>query len=260
MTEPNSIVIPDDLILALRSAQAVTVLTGAGISAESGIPTFRDSQSGLWAQYDPHDLATPQAFEQNPNLVMDWYRWRKQLVSGAAPNPGHTALAQLERLIPRFTLVTQNVDGLHEQAGSRDIIELHGSLQRLRCSAAGCRFTTREWPVETELAHCPECGNLLRPDVVWFGEMLPQDALQAALDAAHHCDIFFSVGTSGVVEPAASLPYEALRAGAVVVEVNPQPTPLSIHSRYYFPLEAGQALPSIVDAFKDAALNDPKAS
>lgn len=247
MTDQPPTNLPDDLIQSLRSAQSVAVLTGAGISAESGIPTFRDAQTGLWAKYDPHELATPQAFDHNPELVMDWYRWRRQIVSGTAPNPGHLALAEMERRLPRFTLITQNVDGLHVLAGSKNIVELHGSLQRLRCSNSGCDFSTLDW-ADHGLVHCPNCGELLRPDIVWFGEMLPQNALQAAIEAARTCDIFFSIGTSGVVEPAASLPYEALREGAVVVEINPQPTPLSVHSRYYFSQPAGEALPRIVKA------------
>jgi NAD-dependent deacetylase len=247
----NPIVIPDDLAQAIRSARAVTVLTGAGISAESGIPTFRDSQTGLWARYQPQELATPQAFAQNPGLVMDWYRWRKQIVDKASPNAGHLALAQLEKLLHNFTLITQNVDGLHERAGSKNIVELHGSLQRLRCSSDTCAYITRDWP-EEGLSRCPECGHLLRPDVVWFGEMLSTTALETAVQAARSSDIFFSIGTSGVVEPAASLPYEALRSGAVIVEINPQPTPLSLSGRYFFPYPAGEALPVIVRAVMDA--------
>lgn len=247
MAETDPISIPYTLIGALQSAQAVTVLTGAGISAESGIPTFRDSQTGLWAMYDPHELATPEAFAQNPQLVLDWYRWRHDLVAKANPNPGHRAIAEMERHIPRFTLITQNVDGLHVLAGSKNIIELHGSLQRIRCSNQTCDYATSEWPV-MGLPHCPKCDHLLRPDVIWFGEMMPQTALQQAINASRTCDIFLSIGTSGVVEPAASLPYESLRSGAVVVEINPQPTPLSVYAKYYFPQPAGLILPQIVAA------------
>lgn len=236
-----------DLVALLRGAQAVVVLTGAGISAESGIPTFRDSQTGLWAKYDPHQLATPEAFASDPRLVMDWYRWRLHLIQQARPNPGHLALAEMERHVPHFTLVTQNVDGLHAAAGSSRLIELHGSIQRLRCSASGCDYTQDNWP-EDGLPTCPRCSALLRPDVVWYGEPLPSGALQAALQASRTCDLFFSIGTSGVVEPAASLPYEALRAGAVVVEINPQPTPLGVHARYEFTQPAGVILPRIVSA------------
>jgi NAD-dependent deacetylase len=250
MTQLNPITIPAGLIEALRSAQSITVLTGAGISAESGIPTFRDSQTGIWEQYDPHELATPEAFSQNPELVLDWYRWRRGLVSQAEPNPGHTALTIMESHVARFTLITQNVDGLHIRAGSSSVVELHGSLQRLRCSNTSCAYTTLEW-ANAGLEHCPHCQSLLRPDVVWFGEVLPSEALEVAQQASLNCDVFFSIGTSGVVEPAASLPYEALRAGATMIEINPKPTPLSVHSKYYFAHPAGVVLPQIISAVWD---------
>ncbi len=243
MKQSSQLSISPELVQALRSAHSITVLTGAGISAESGIPTFRNSQTGLWAQYNPHQLATPQAFQENPNLVLDWYRWRHNLVDQSTPNPGHLALAEMEKQVDRFTLITQNVDGLHLMAGSHNVIELHGNIHRLRCSQGESVFS--DWTEET-IPHCPNCGAILRPDIVWFGESLPVQAFQAALNAAKNCDVFFSVGTSGVVEPAASLPYEALRAGAVVVEINPNPTPLTVHARYYFPYPAGQVLPILM--------------
>jgi NAD-dependent deacetylase len=221
----------------------MTVLTGAGISAESGIPTFRDSQTGLWARYDPHELATPDAFQATPQLVIDWYRWRRSLIRESKPNAGHHALATLENKVEDFTLITQNVDGLHKAAGSKRIIELHGNINRMRCAKEGVLL--EEWPDEP-LPHCPTCGELLRPDVVWFGESLSTSALQAAVDATTHCDVFISVGTSGMVEPAASLPYEALRAGATVVEINPNPTPLTVYIPHYFAAPAGQALTELV--------------
>lgn len=239
--------IPSELIHQLRSAQSITVLTGAGVSAESGIPTFRDAQTGLWAKYDPHELATPEAFQENPRLVIEWYRWRMQLVRQSKPNPAHDALVQMEQHVPNFTLITQNVDGLHHQAGSHRVVELHGSIARLRCTNLRCSAGTKSWQDE-ELPTCSQCGALLRPDVVWFGEALPQVALQDALAASRGCDLFFSVGTSGVVEPAASLPYEALRAGAVVVEVNPILTPLSVHANFSFAQPAGVVLPGLISA------------
>lgn len=245
MTETAPISFSQALITALRDARSITVLTGAGISAESGIPTFRDSQTGMWAKYDPHELATPEAFEKNPQLVLDWYRWRHNLVMQSKPNPGHHALVALERRVPQFTLITQNVDGLHRTAGSWRVIELHGNLDHLRCPKEGTLL--EGWP-EEKLPHCPSCGSLLRPNVVWFGESLPVDALQSALDASTHCDVFISVGTSGVVEPAASLPYEALRAKAVVVEINPTPTPLTVYVQHHFPYPAGRFLPALIEA------------
>jgi NAD-dependent deacetylase len=209
----------------LVAATRVTVLTGAGISAESGIPTFRDAMTGLWARFRPEDLATPEAFERDPKLVNDWYAWRRELVLKAQPNAGHIALVQLERRVPHFTLITQNVDGLHARAGSRDVIELHGSILRTRLHTNG----------------------LERPDVVWFGEMLPEDALRRASAAARACDVFLSVGTSTVVEPAASLPFAALEAGAAVIEVNPTRTPLSDRARVWVQGAAGTSLPALVD-------------
>jgi NAD-dependent deacetylase len=245
MTETAPISFSKTLIDTLRAAQTITVLTGAGISAESGIPTFRDSQTGLWAQYDPHELATPEAFADNPERVLDWYRWRYSLVAQSKPNAGHYALVNLEQRVPHFTLITQNVDGLHRVAGSRNVIELHGNIDHLRCTKEGSLVAG--WPQE-KLPHCPNCGSLLRPNVVWFGESLPAEALQKAVAASTHCDVFLSVGTSGMVEPAASLAYEALRAGVVVVEINPSPTPLTVYTSYQFPATAGQVLPALLQA------------
>lgn len=239
-----------DFIRQLRSAERVCVLTGAGISAESGVPTFRDAQTGLWAKYRPEDLATPQAFRKNPRLVWEWYAWRRELVANAQPNPGHYALVELEQRFPRFDLITQNVDGLHLRAGSGrryPIIELHGNIQRTRC------FEENE-PVETWdpssgiPPRCPRCGGMLRPDVVWFGEALPPAALEAAWEASQACQVFFSIGTSGLVEPAASLPHNALQAGAMVVEVNPDRTPLTSFATYVLKGFSGEILPAMVNA------------
>jgi NAD-dependent deacetylase len=178
----NEPVIPAPLADALRRARHVVVLTGAGISAESGVPTFRDAQTGLWARYRPEELATPEAFRRDPQLIWNWYRWRKELASGAVPNAGHRALVEMEPHVPHLTLITQNVDGLHRRAGSRRIVELHGSLERARCFE---RSHPAAWPPESEeLPRCSLCGSPLRPDVVWFGEMLPQEALEAAIAAA----------------------------------------------------------------------------
>ena len=221
-------------------------LTGSGISAESGVPTFRDAQTGLWSRYDPQELATPEAFARDPELVWKWYAWRRSLVEGAKPNAGHRALADLERRTPAFTLVTQNVDGLHQEAGSANVVELHGNIRRSRCPAENV-------PVEADHTDhlpplCPNCGSPLRPDVVWFGESLPVAELEAASEAARSCDVLLSVGTSGLVYPAASLPYEALENGAVVVEVNPDRTPLSASAHYSLRGRAGEVLPGLVRA------------
>lgn len=237
--------IPQGLIEQLRTARQVTVLTGAGISAESGVPTFRDAQTGLWAQYDPQELATRQAFRRNPQLVWAWYTWRRGLVAQAAPNPGHDALVTLERFTPHFTLITQNVDGLHAQAGSQNVIELHGNIKRTKCFDHD--HPVDHWEEETEVVpHCLVCGSALRPDVVWFGESLPAVALHTAVNAARMCDIFLSIGTSALVQPAASLPIEAHQRRIPVVEINPHPTPLTPYATYVLPGPAGEILPALV--------------
>jgi NAD-dependent deacetylase len=239
--------IPARLADELRVAKHVVALTGAGISAESGVPTFRAAQTGLWARYDPLELATPEAFRRQPRVVWEWYAWRRELVARASPNPGHLALVEMERRVPRWTLITQNVDGLHQRAGSRAVIELHGNIRRIKCSREG--EVVESWEETGEVPpRCPRCGAPLRPDVVWFGEALPSQALTEAFVAAGTCDLFLSIGTSGVVEPAASLPYEALRRGAVVVEVNPEETPLTAQATYALRGPAGRALPALVRA------------
>lgn len=238
--------IPVELVALLREAQRVVVLTGAGISAESGVPTFRQAQTGLWAQYDPQELATPQAFRRNPRLVWEWYSWRRQLVGAAEPNAGHLALAEMEKRVPEFTLVTQNVDSLHHRAGSQNVIELHGNISRNKCFDEGTIVTA--WPETGKVPpRCPRCQGLLRPDVVWFGEQLPNEALGRAFAAARNCDVFFSVGTSALVQPAASLPLEAAESGAVTVEINPQPTPISAFMDFVLSGPAGEILPALVE-------------
>jgi NAD-dependent deacetylase len=239
--------IPPELARRLRGARHVAVLTGAGISAESGIPTFRDAQTGLWARYDPQDLATPQAFQRNPRLVWEWYAWRRELVARAAPNPAHHALVAIERRIPQLTLITQNVDGLHQQAGSQNVVELHGNITRTTCFDD--HQLVERWEATDEPPpRCPRCGGRLRPDVVWFGERLPEAALTTAQAAAASCDLFFSIGTSGMVEPAASLPLLALRRGAVVVVVNPEIKPSDGPTLYGLCGPAGSVLPALVRA------------
>jgi NAD-dependent deacetylase len=236
-----------DLIRLLRAAQHIAVLTGAGVSAESGIPTFRDAQVGLWAQYRPEDLATPEAFERNPRLVWDWYVWRGEIVRGARPNPGHYALADMQQRVSQFSLITQNVDGLHQQAGSTDVIELHGNIMRIKCSQEN--VVIDQWPESAEAPpRCPRCRAYLRPDVVWFGELLPPAALETAAQAANTCDVFFSIGTSGLVEPAASFARVALQRGAAVVEVNPTITPLTSRATFVLQGASGEILPALVKA------------
>lgn len=237
--------IPEKLVEALRVSRHVCVLTGAGVSAESGVPTFRDAQEGLWAEYRAEDLATPEAFLADPVLVWRWYRWRRDLVSDAAPNPGHHALARLADLLPRLSLVTQNVDNLHQRAGSRDVIEFHGNIFADRCYGDGSLQVADD---TTAVPVCPECGSNLRPGVVWFGEAIPEDALESACAAAASCDVFLSVGTSSQVFPAAGLADLARQNDAVTVEINPQPT---IHTdRFDFVLagNSGAILPELVNS------------
>lgn len=237
--------ISSELRDALRSARFVVALTGAGISAESGVPTFRDFMTGLWEHYDPQDLATPQAFARNPRLVWEWYTWRRELVSKVEPNAGHLALAELERHAPRFTLITQNIDGLHQRAGSQNVVEIHGNLMRTKCSEED-RLVER-WEETGEVPpRCPKCSGPLRPDVVWFGEDLPEQAFKEAALASLACDVFLSIGTSGLVEPAASLPHVALQRGARVVLVNPEETPLLSRDVDFLRGPAGSVLPALV--------------
>jgi len=237
------IVIPHELIERIAAARRVAVLTGAGISAESGIPTFRDALTGLWANYDPQELATPEGFARNPKLVWEWYAERRARIAGVAPNPGHAALAALEKRFERFTLVTQNIDSLHQRAGSREVVELHGNIARVKCSVE--QAVVSPIPEDASPPRC-HCGAYLRPDVVWFGEMLPADALARAEEAAEHCEGFLSIGTSAQVYPAAELPLRALSAGATVIEINPERTALTRHAQFSLQGPAGAILPQLL--------------
>jgi NAD-dependent deacetylase len=228
----------------LAQARRVAILTGAGVSAESGVPTFRGAE-GLWRQFRAEDLATSEAFQRDPPLVWEWYDWRRQLVARCQPNSAHHAIAWLERRAPDFLLVTQNVDGLHQSAGSVRMVELHGNLWRVRCLAEGTVAESFDVPLRSLPPRCA-CGALLRPDVVWFGEPLPAEALQVACDAAESCDVFLVVGTSAVVQPAASLPMIARRRGAYVVEVNLGPTPLTSLAHESHHGKAGEILPRLL--------------
>ena len=235
------------LLSFLRKADRVAALTGAGVSQESGLRTFRDAQTGLWAQYKPEDLASPEAFSRNPKLIWDWYAWRREAIKSARPNPGHYALAEMEKHVPHFTLITQNVDGLHRMAGSSRIHELHGNIQRVRCSVCGRYAET--WGDDSEqVPACEICGEMLRPDVVWFGEALPRSELEVAVEAARGCQVFFSCGTSGMVQPAAALPFAAHNKGAVVVEVNLEATPLTEKADFFLQGKSGEVLPELVKA------------
>jgi NAD-dependent deacetylase len=237
--------ISPELITFLRSSAYVAALTGAGVSQESGLRTFRDTMDGLWAQYRPEDLATPEAFERNPELVWEFYAARRLKSGEVQPNSGHFALADIERHVPHFTLITQNVDGLHRRAGSKSVVELHGNITRIKCSR-GCGVFTEWEEIPGKAPTCPTCGAKLRPDVVWFGEMLPSDELATAVQAARTCNVFFSIGTSGLVQPAATLALLAKQNGAVIVEVNTEETPLTPSVDYFFPGKSGEILPELV--------------
>ena len=239
--------LPAALISLLRGSSSFVALTGAGVSQESGLRTFRDAQTGLWAQYKPEELASPEAFRRDPKLIWDWYAWRREAVKGVRPNRGHYALAEIEKRTPEFTLITQNVDGLHLMAGNQNVLELHGNIQRVRC--ADCYTFTETWDDDTEsVPRCRKCGGLLRPDVVWFGEALPRSQLEAAVEAARSCHVFLSIGTSGVVQPAASLAFAAHNRGAVVIEINAEPTPLTSKADYVLGGKSGEVLPALVEA------------
>jgi NAD-dependent deacetylase len=243
--------IPPALVSTIAAAKHLVVLTGSGISAESGVPTFRDAQTGLWSRFAPEELATPEAFARDPDLVWRWYRWRRELVGRAEPNAGHFALKDLACRVGRFTLVTQNVDGLHQRAGSTDVIEFHGNILSDRCSR-GCVNVARAPAASAPepVPSCALCRAPLRPNVVWFGEQIPEAELAAAHAAVRHCDVFLSVGTSSLVFPAAGLAEDARRAGATIVEVNPNETPLTSTADFAIAAPAGVALPALVAALR----------
>jgi NAD-dependent deacetylase len=238
---------PPELIQVLRKAERVAALTGAGVSQESGLRTFRDAQTGLWSQYKPTELASPKAYERDPKLVWDWYAMRREKVREVEPNHGHLALVEMAHHIPDFSLITQNVDNLHRKAGSPRVIELHGNLQRVRCSS--CSQQAETWEDAGDVVpHCAACHGLLRPDVVWFGETLPREELEAAVEAARSCQVFFSIGTSGMVQPAASLAYAARNRGAVLIEINAEPTPITGKTDYSLHGKSGEILPALIQA------------
>jgi NAD-dependent deacetylase len=233
----------------LQNARRVSILTGAGVSKESGIPTFREAQTGLWAKYDPERLATPGGFKSDPKLVWQWYDHRRQLLSSIKPNPGHIAVAELEKLAQNVSVITQNVDGLHMLAGSSNVIELHGSLQSFICfdnhhSIDNIAIGLKEPPT------CNECGSLVRPNVVWFGEMLPEGIFEKAHKLVCNCDLLFVIGTSGMVQPSASLPLTAKLQGVKVIEINPEATPITDIANIFLQGQSGQLMPRIVDAYK----------
>ena len=243
--------LPPALLGAIAAARRPVVLSGAGMSAESGVPTFRDALDGLWSRYRPEELATPEAFAADPGLVWRWYRWRRDLVAEAKPNPGHRALVDLAGLAPGLRIITQNVDGLHQDAGSTEVIELHGNLFTDLCSRDRAPVTVREEIPGDEPPACPRCGAPVRPGVVWFGEYLPEAAFAEARALAAGCDLFLSIGTSSLVSPAADLAWLAMNADATIVEINPDQTPLSSHCDYVVAGPSGMVLPALVDGLRE---------
>jgi len=233
------------LLSVLKKANSVAVFTGAGISAESGVPTFR-GEDGLWKKFRPEELASLDAFMRNPDLVWEWYRYRKKIIADLKPNAGHYALAEIEKRHEHFAIVTQNIDNLHRRAGNKNVYELHGNIERNYCIDCRKSFSNAEIISYEKTPHCT-CGGLVRPDVVWFGEFLPEDQWNAGVAAAEHADIFFSIGTSAVVYPAASLPMIAKRAGAYVVEINLERTELSNNADEVLLGKSGEILPKLID-------------
>ncbi len=236
------------LLNRLKKSCRLVVLTGAGISAESGVPTFR-GEGGIWQKYNPQELANFDAFMQNPERVWEWYALRRRIVLEVEPNPGHFAIAELEKRFPHFWLITQNVDGLHQKAGNRNIVELHGNMMNSRCVTCGKKKIGNHFSETSGISYC-ECGELMRPDVIWFGEMIPENVLRKSWQASEESDVFLTIGTSGLVEPAASLPMHALHFGAYVVEINIERTLFSRHAHEVVLGPAGTVLPALLNAME----------
>ena len=234
----------------LRGARSVVVSTGAGISKESGIPTFRDAPNALWENFDPEKLASPEGFLSDPSLVWRWYEDRRRMISTAQPNAGHTAIARLEGYFDRFVVVTQNIDDLHRKAGSKNIIEMHGNIFRFKCFDMG--HPVDELPLDDRVPPRCRCGSLIRPDVVWFGELLPEEAVERAYKALENCDVMLVVGTSGVVYPVAGFPGVARRAGARIIEINPEETPITRLADVFLEGTAGEVLPRLTGEFVES--------
>jgi NAD-dependent deacetylase len=258
-SKPTGYSFSDELLTTLRTAKRVAVLTGAGISAESGVATFRDPD-GLWAKFRPEELASMDGFLKNPTLVWEWYQARREVIDRVKPNAGHEALVGMQKYYEQhggtFTLITQNVDRLHQAAGSSSVIELHGNIIENYCSR--CKqpheYIYAANPTQNEPPRCTYCGGMIRPAVVWFGEMLPVDALEAASEAACGCDVMFSIGTSAEVYPAAGLPLEAKRNGALFIEVNPNDTALTRYADVKISAPSGEALPVLFAAMMREAV------
>lgn len=239
--------IPDGLVARLTDSQRIVAFTGAGISAESGVPTFR-GPDGIWGKMRPEELASMEGFLRNPSLVWEWYAHRKKIIAEIAPNAGHAALVRMEKLFSSVAVITQNIDNLHRRAGSTTVFELHGNIERNYCMECGTNASNTEVLAARGVPVCPKCGGMIRPDVVWFGEMLPEEEWENAVHASEAADVFFSIGTSAVVYPAASLPLLARQSGAYLVEINPEPTPLTPKADEFLQGPSGTILPALCAA------------
>jgi NAD-dependent deacetylase len=235
----------------LSASSRVAVFTGAGMSAESGVPTFRGTD-GIWNKFRPEELANFDAFMKNPDLVWEWYKHRKKIITEIKPNAGHYALAKMETIYRKFSVITQNIDNLHRRAGSKEIHELHGNIERNYCVGCGKYYENQEIVNQEHAPRCQACGGLIRPDVVWFGEMLPTEEWNSSVNASEHCDLFFSIGTSAVVYPAASLPQIAKTSGAYIVEINIERTEFSANADEVIIGRAAEVLPVISKISKES--------
>jgi len=251
MTDQSPLTIPEDLLARVRNARHASVLTGAGVSADSGVPTFRGAE-GVWEKYDYRKLATPAGFRDDPCLVWEWYQMRQRGIERSRPNPAHAVIVEMERHFDSFAVITQNIDGLHRRAGNRHVIELHGNIWRMRCTRDGA-VVDIDAPVEDIPPMC-RCGGMMRPDVVWFGEQLPSDAIEQATKAAHESEVMFVIGTSAVVYPAAALPALTKSSGGAVIEFNLEPTDVTAYADASFFGRAGEVLPG----FWKQAMSFPK--
>jgi len=240
----------DQILDAVTDCKRCVVLTGAGISAESGVPTFRGKE-GLWGKFRPEELATMDAFMANPKIVWEWYNWRRQIIGEVKPNPGHYAIVEMETIFDHFTLITQNVDDLHRIAGSTNVLELHGNIMKNKCLQCSEPFPEDMNISPEEIPACSKCGGQIRPDVVWFGEMLNAAIIQKAYDESAEADLFLSIGTSAIVQPAASLPVEAKRSQAILIEINVNSTPLSSIADFFVTEPSGEFLPKLAAGLKD---------
>ncbi len=239
----------EEFLVRLKKADSILFFTGAGISAESGISTFR-GKDGIWNKLKPEELASFDAFMRNPDMVWEWYQYRRKIIGESSPNPGHNAIAEFEKYFAEITVVTQNVDNLHRRAGSTKVLELHGNIERNFCIDCRTFFNLHEFKDDNKVPKCSKCGGFIRPDVVWFGEMLPQEVFRDAESAAERSDICFIIGTSAVVYPAAYIPISAKSSNSFLVEVNIEETEMTRMVDYSIIGKAGEILPGILDIIK----------